>query len=48
MNITGCGIFPICKKYNKLYALCGIDRNKISDLGGRMEKGETAIQCAAR
>ncbi len=49
MIITGCGILPISIRNNKLYVLCGIENNgKISDLGGRIESGEKAIQCAAR
>jgi len=48
MIITGCGILPICLRNNKLHALCGIQKNKIWDLGGRIEQGETAKQCAAR
>ena len=47
--ITGCGILPITIKNNKLLVLCGIENNgKLSDLGGRIEPGETAIQCATR
>ncbi len=48
MIITGCGILPICLRNDKLYVLCGIQKNKIWDLGGRIEQGETAKQCAAR
>ncbi len=49
MIITGCGILPVSLKDNQLYILCGIENNdKISDLGGRIEEGESPIQCAAR
>lgn len=47
-EVTGCGMLPISMKNNELYVLCGIHKNKISDLGGRIEKGETSKECAAR
>ena len=46
---SGCGIIPICMKNNKLYVFCGIDnKGFVSDLGGRIEEGETIKQCAVR
>lgn len=46
---AACGILPICKKNNKLYLFCGIDhKGFVSDLGGKIEEGETVKQCAAR
>lgn len=45
----GCGIIPYSVHNNKVYFLCGIDYNdKISDLGGKIDKGESAIDCAVR
>ena len=48
-SASGCGMIPICMRQNKLYLLCGIENNgKISDLGGRIDEGETIRECAAR
>lgn len=47
--ITGCGILPLCILNNKIYLLCGIETDgTVSDLGGRINKGETIKECAAR
>lgn len=49
MTITGCGIIPICMRNNKMYLLCGIEKNgKVSDLGGKINKNETTRECAVR